>query len=83
MVLGRAAAIADHYARGQYAFNGASVEVGERPYRHVKFSKLPEEEEALWCLLACHIYVGGPGQVVGYRHFKELDDHHPLNSASL
>eukprot|EP00061_Rhincodon_typus_P005284 g24596.t1 len=83
MVLGRAVAIPGRYAPGQYAFYGTSVVAGEGPHGHAKFSEPPEEEEALLCLLDCRIYVGSPGQVVGYRHSEELDALYPLNLSSV
>eukprot|EP00061_Rhincodon_typus_P011042 g35770.t1 len=82
MVLGRAVAVLGHYVPGQYAFNGAAVEVGEGPCGHAKFPELPEEEQALLCLLDCRVYMGSPGQVVGYRHSEELDALHPLKLSS-
>eukprot|EP00061_Rhincodon_typus_P001732 g15607.t1 len=82
MALGRAVAMPDRYAPGQYAFNGACVEVGEGSYGHAKFLELPEEKEALLCLLDCCIYVGSPEQVIRYHHSEELDVLHPLNLSS-
>eukprot|EP00061_Rhincodon_typus_P011098 g35873.t1 len=77
MVLGRTVAIPNRYAPKQY------VEVGEGPYGQAKYPEVREEEEALLCLLDCCIYVGSPGQVVGYHHSKELDALHPLNLSSV
>eukprot|EP00061_Rhincodon_typus_P017689 g46493.t1 len=43
--------------RRQSSIELGPVEVGEGPYGHVKFPELPEEEQdALLCLLDCHIY---------------------------
>eukprot|EP00061_Rhincodon_typus_P016869 g45308.t1 len=67
----------------QYAFNGEPVEVGEGPYGHAKFPELPEEEEALLCLLDCRIYLGSPRQVISYCHTGELDALHSLNLSSI
>eukprot|EP00061_Rhincodon_typus_P006490 g27185.t1 len=78
-LLGRVVAILGHYVPGQYAFNGASVEVDEGPYGH---ANLPDEQEVL-CRLDRRIYVGSSGQVVGYRRSKELDALHSLNHSSI
>eukprot|EP00061_Rhincodon_typus_P012024 g37474.t1 len=84
MALGKAVAIPGRYAPGQFAFNSASVEVDEGPYGHAKFPELPEEEEALLCLLDHRIYMGSPaGQVVGYHHSLELDAFNLLNLYSV
>eukprot|EP00061_Rhincodon_typus_P011177 g36010.t1 len=83
MVLGRAVAVPGCYAPGQYAFYGASVKVGEGHYGYAEFPEPPEEEEALLCLLDHLIYVGRPGQFVGYRHSKELDTLNPFNLCSI
>eukprot|EP00061_Rhincodon_typus_P014247 g41159.t1 len=73
-----AVAVLGYYAIGQYAFYGASVKVGECPYEFA-YTKFPEQEQALLCLLDRCTYMGNPGQVVGYRHSQEPDAFNPCS----
>eukprot|EP00061_Rhincodon_typus_P002036 g16426.t1 len=83
MVLGRAVAVPGRYAPRYCAFYGASVKVGEDPYGHAEFRKPTKEEEVFFCLLDLRIYVGSPGEIVGYHHSQEFDIFNPLSLNSI